>query len=309
MCGGLCRITGKEIYHYKNHPIKWVRLTGVVIAIDDFNGRRVYSLDDSSGVCIECSCALPVTPDPLPSHSIVPVRSIEPVNGNRRDAQKSEPPPDPNLPLESIDIGTVVKVKGGISMFWGQKRIEIKRVQILGSTDEEVRCWDEVGVFLRDVVGRAWILSEEEQRKCRRRWEREQRKALKEKNAEKGVKRMVEMEKMKGQESAKRSTALDSAASRVVRRLVEMERAEQEEKQKEKEKEREREREERMKRRHAYTEKEIERRNEKKHSSKSSKEKLKEKEKERTGNTNASKINIPTVAMSRIAGKYDALGL
>ncbi|KAH8811973.1 hypothetical protein F5884DRAFT_297214 [Xylogone sp. PMI_703] len=295
-----CYVDGKELYHYRNHPIKWVRLTGVVVAIDDFSGWRVYSLDDSSGACIECSCAAPITPNPLVPDPIVPNRPGERSGGNKIDsragnAQQAKPPSDPNLPLESIDIGTVVKIKGGIGIFREQKRIEIKRIQVIRSTDEEVRCWDEVRAFLKDVVGEDWMLSEEEQKKCKRRWEREQRKGLKGRGTtEKRVKRAAEME----------TTGRNEQESL----RVEMERAEREERERERQRQRESElgRDDRITRRHEYTEREMERRRQKQRSKSG---KGKENEKGRSGSSGASTIRIPAVAMSRIAGKYDALGL
>jgi hypothetical protein len=47
-------ILGKPLFHHTNHPIKWVRLTGVIVAADERAGKCIYTLDDSSGVVIEC---------------------------------------------------------------------------------------------------------------------------------------------------------------------------------------------------------------------------------------------------------------
>ncbi|KAK8044605.1 hypothetical protein PG993_004629 [Apiospora rasikravindrae] len=50
----------KYVFFHLNHPIHWVRIVGVVVAIDSFYSRRIYTIDDSSGACIECCTGLVV---------------------------------------------------------------------------------------------------------------------------------------------------------------------------------------------------------------------------------------------------------
>lgn len=272
-----------------------MRLTGVIVAIDEFQGWRVYSLDDSSGACIECSCAAPPSSPPAPD-SLIGLS-----DRNAKDAaQKVSPDPDPNLPLASINVGTVVKIKGGVGVYREQKRIEIKRIQILGCTDEEVRCWDEVYAFLRDVVGQEWKVSEEEQKSCLRRWEREQRKDFKGRSGGKAAKGTLQGEKMQDGRRGQHSVGAVARPERTMGRQKEADPGGPERRGTERERERER-----IKNRHEYTEQERARRREKQRN-KSGQGKGKEKEPETRG---ADKITIPAVAMSRIVGKYDALGL
>ena len=55
-------IAERVLFHYGNHPVKWVRVTGVIVAVDEYAGRNVYTVDDSSGMCIECVCVTPTPP-------------------------------------------------------------------------------------------------------------------------------------------------------------------------------------------------------------------------------------------------------
>ncbi|TVY85506.1 CST complex subunit STN1, partial [Lachnellula suecica] len=143
---------GRPLYHYGNHPIKWVRVTGVIVAVDEFYGRRVYTLDDSSGMCIECTC-----PVPVPAKATVTKPSA--AKGLPPTVTKAEGPTvtNPNIPWDNVDVGTVVKIKGGIKEFREQRQVEIIKVEVLGGTALEVKCWDEALVFRREVLGVPWV--------------------------------------------------------------------------------------------------------------------------------------------------------
>lgn len=170
---------GKEIYHHGNHPIKWVRITGVIIAVDEFSARRVFTVDDSSGICIECTC-----PAPSPTALAVPAHlnqasSIKPVGATGQNP-KSEPTMQPStpsvetplVPWEDMDVGVVVKIKGKPNKFRDVKQIDIIKVEVIRSTEQEVRCWNEVLAFRTDVLQVPWVVSREAEAKYRRRAER-----------------------------------------------------------------------------------------------------------------------------------------
>ena len=74
----------------------------------------------------------------------------------------------PLVPWDDVDIGVVVKVKGKVGKDWGQKRIEIIQIEVIRSTDHEVRCWNEVLAFRKDILRNPWVVSEEEEEQCRK---------------------------------------------------------------------------------------------------------------------------------------------
>jgi len=82
---------------------------------------------------------------------------------------------EPIVPWEQMDVGTVVKVKGRVGDYWKQKQVEVVKVEVLRCIDAEVKCWNEVMDFRRDVLGKEWVVSKEEEEKCRRARERELR--------------------------------------------------------------------------------------------------------------------------------------
>ena len=165
----------------------------------------MYTLDDSSGACLECVCTLPSPPAQavgtgIPEH----LQQINEVakagssvslqgkgKGNRimgdgqgRDIEKEKIPPSvrtPSVPWEEVDVGSVVKIKGMVGVRWGMKQVEVIKVEVLRSTDMEVRCWNEVSAFKRDVLSRSWVVSTEEEEKCKKRREKELRHAARKK--------------------------------------------------------------------------------------------------------------------------------
>jgi hypothetical protein len=102
--------------------------------------------------------------------------------GDDGKGKKKEPSvEDPNVPWEEMDVGIVVKVKGRVGRNWmGVMQVEVIKVEVLGCTDMEVRCWNEVMAFRRDVLGRPWVVGKEDEEKCLRRRERELRHRRKE---------------------------------------------------------------------------------------------------------------------------------
>src|SRR4051812_37527160 len=51
--------TGQDLYFHLNHPVRWVQVAGVVVAIDGFEGTRGYTIDVSSGATVECRLNVP----------------------------------------------------------------------------------------------------------------------------------------------------------------------------------------------------------------------------------------------------------
>ncbi|KAI1416527.1 hypothetical protein F5Y13DRAFT_154130 [Hypoxylon sp. FL1857] len=146
-----------DVFFSLNHPIRWVRIVGVVVAIDEFYGHRVYTVDDSTGRCIECSKDIP-----------------KPIDSGQQDGAGSEPTkdtptpaPEPD-PLSDIDVGMTVEVKGSTKLFRGQKQIKIQKLQRIRSTNQEVQFWNKIRDFREEVLGRPWVLEKKEIRRCKK---------------------------------------------------------------------------------------------------------------------------------------------
>ncbi|KAK6223695.1 OB-fold nucleic acid binding domain-containing protein [Colletotrichum tabaci] len=149
----------QDFYFHNNLPIKWARIVGIVVAVDDFPGRRIYTVDDSSGACIECVVVLK-TP-PLLDTSAPKPDTAGRFNGNR-------PQPQPPADCLDVDVGSVVDLKGGLATFREEKQIKIEKVRIIRSTEQEVALWERRTRFRNDVLLQPWVLSEKQIRKCKK---------------------------------------------------------------------------------------------------------------------------------------------
>jgi endo-1,3(4)-beta-glucanase len=105
--------------------------------------------------------------------------------GSREDAKKRGKRADqpsaqnPLVPWEAVDVGRVLKIKGQVTTFRGMKQIDVIKIEVLGGTEGEVRCWDEMVAFRRDVLSVPWVVSPEEEEGCRRERERSLRRERK----------------------------------------------------------------------------------------------------------------------------------
>ncbi|EWG38714.1 hypothetical protein FVEG_01868 [Fusarium verticillioides 7600] len=158
---------GENFYFYRNLPIKWVRIVGLVVAIDEFASRRVYTIDDSSGACIECIISIPIsggdenratTGDAVPKKADI------------------DPPQIPD-PFPNIDVGCVVDVKGGLSTFRDERQLTIEKMTKVRGTAQEVALWEKRVKFKSEVLEKPWVLRSSEIRRCRKEAERSEEEA------------------------------------------------------------------------------------------------------------------------------------
>ncbi|KAK7420270.1 hypothetical protein QQZ08_010470 [Neonectria magnoliae] len=159
---------GENFYFYKNLPIKWVRIIGVVVAIDEYAGRRIYTVDDSSGACIECTIGAPA---PVKKDAVRKEES-EP----EKKAADIDLPPTA-APYEDIRVGSVVDVKGRISIFRDEKQINIEKMAALRSTAQEVALWEKRAKLRTQVLDKPWVLRKRDIRRCRQEAEQSEEKA------------------------------------------------------------------------------------------------------------------------------------
>jgi Telomere regulation protein Stn1 len=160
---------GQDLYFHRNHPIKWVRVAGVVVAIDDFHNRRIYTVDDSSGSTIECVVKVPQPP--AGSDRALGAKQ-ESVAAKASKTTVAETNQEQSQKLDSeVDVGHIIDIKGGVGIFRDMKQILVEKITHLRSTEQEVRFWEKVTQLRNEVLNQPWVLSEREVRKCRRKAE------------------------------------------------------------------------------------------------------------------------------------------
>ncbi|KAF2468644.1 uncharacterized protein BDR25DRAFT_290439 [Lindgomyces ingoldianus] len=161
----------QHIYFNLNYPIRYVCIVGTVVAIDDINLKyTVLTIDDGSGATVEVKIVR-LTPDIYNSVESPSNTTIGNVNVIVRTGCF-----EVTVDHQQVDIGSVIKAKCTISEFRGMKQLEIKRVWIVPTTNEEVQAWAETAAFKREVLSKPWHLTSAEHKKIKKEIKRERRK-------------------------------------------------------------------------------------------------------------------------------------
>ncbi|KAK6846164.1 hypothetical protein PG987_001352, partial [Apiospora arundinis] len=141
----------KYMFFHLNHPISWVRIVGVVVAIDSFYSRRIYTIDDSSGACIEQRC--------------------------RGSRTMMIPPTTPAAaaadPYPNIETGLVVDIKGVLTVFRNEPQIGVVKMAHVRSTNAEVAFWAKIRAFRAETLARPWVVDAAMVRRLKRHNEKE----------------------------------------------------------------------------------------------------------------------------------------
>ena len=149
------------MFFYNNHPIRYVRLVGVVVAFDILDRGFVFAIDDGSGSTIDVRCD---RPKQVLNDAPYDVKSVL-----AEIPKKGLTPSRKEVDLSDIDVGTVVKVKGLVGVRWGgEKQIRLERIWIVQSTSEEILAWEETSDFRSQTLSRPWTLSDKEVRRAQR---------------------------------------------------------------------------------------------------------------------------------------------
>ncbi|KAG4301669.1 hypothetical protein PCANB_001879 [Pneumocystis canis] len=117
-----------------NHPIRWVHLLGVVVAMEKREKKDLIALDDASGRIIE----LVLKEDQ--HRQLVPELSDTP---------------------GLLEIGTRIKVRGTFFRSHGRRQIRVIKLETVHDPNVEVAGWEERLRLKRDVLSKVWRVDSE----------------------------------------------------------------------------------------------------------------------------------------------------
>ena len=180
-------MAGQNIYFHLNHPIRWVRLVGVIVAFDLYPNRVTMTLDDSSGLTIEIFCRKE-TSNRTPVGTTVDCHGAISLNSEARfldDGQVYTTNEGYKVNLSGIDLGSIVKVKGGVGEYRGTKQVTLERIcmlappegllcllmlaseAIIPTTNEEASAWAENATFRERVLSKHWVVDQRKQQQAK----------------------------------------------------------------------------------------------------------------------------------------------
>ena len=141
-----------------------------MVSIEDFAGKRAFTIDDSSGYCIEAIVTYTA------ASKTDPTKASDPNSFPQGHANSNPPlvePTGPNseaasAPYPDIDVGVVVDIKGRLCQFRGEPQVKVEKMSHLRSTAQEVLLWEKRAKFRREVLDVVWTLRERDIRRCRK---------------------------------------------------------------------------------------------------------------------------------------------
>lgn len=153
------KIDQTSTYFWRNLPIRWARIVGVVLAVDDYFNKRVLTVDDSSGACVECLFTVPDKGDAG--------GAIEGA-GAEAEARASTSSGANGVGI-GVGVGAVVEVRGRIVEFRDERQIRITSLRPVPSTAHELVLWRKRARFRHLVLdGPPWVVTAAEARRHRR---------------------------------------------------------------------------------------------------------------------------------------------
>jgi len=163
---------GQKVYFYRNHPIQFVRVVGLVVEIETLAEGKytLLTLDDGSGECM----VVKIKRRELAKDDEAEYPSNTEVDNV--DVRVSMGLPSVFLDNKPVQLGDVVKVKGTIETFRNVRQLELKRMFKVKDTNEEAQTWSEVARWKRDVLSKPWVLSTAERDKVDAQIQREKQK-------------------------------------------------------------------------------------------------------------------------------------
>lgn len=124
------------------------------MAIDDINTKyTVLTIDDGSGAVLELKIVriVPAELNAVDTSSNTTISNLDII---------SRPGTfDVIIDGQTIEIGTIVKAKGTVSEFRSIKQLDLKRIQVIASTNEEAKAWAETAEYKKKYLSVPWRLT------------------------------------------------------------------------------------------------------------------------------------------------------
>jgi len=191
-------VIAQNIYFHLNHPIRYVYLCGVITEIEYIkNLYTVLTLDDGSGATIEVKITHVMPVAAKPSSTVVSNEQVEigddgddfwletakdrtaRTSASSTTVYKTQTADltvkttaffDNSIDLgdQRIDIGTTIKAKGTLNIWWGSFQLNLLRTFVVHDVDAEVEVWEGYAEFCEKVLVKPWSLSSHEVKRLER---------------------------------------------------------------------------------------------------------------------------------------------
>ncbi|KAL5336458.1 hypothetical protein BJX70DRAFT_389982 [Aspergillus crustosus] len=164
------------LFFYKNHPIRFVNVLGLILTRVDVPRRTIITLDDSTGATID---VVILKKEDSASSGAIPVAASKASNANENDDNDNEDKQQTqrethqsattNTPLNITPLtpGKLVQIKGTLSIFRSTMQINLERFFPVRDTNAEMRFLEARDKFFVRTLSVPWVLGKEEVERLR----------------------------------------------------------------------------------------------------------------------------------------------
>jgi hypothetical protein len=155
----------RHLFFLLNHPIRYVSVTGPIVAIEEIPNKFVLlTIDDGSGATVQVKIKLLRA---TTSDDISPVD--KPSNTTVSNVNVYSAPGTFSVEIDgtALDVGTVIRAKCTVSSFRGINQLDLQRTSIIPTTTKEALAWREVALWKSRILSKPWVISERQLRRLR----------------------------------------------------------------------------------------------------------------------------------------------
>ena len=166
------------LFHYLNHPLPYIQLCGIVVEITEQNdlGFVVLRLDDSSGYLVTALIKQWIdTKQEDRSCNPTKVVDILEIKPSERIIYGCSWLSNSKFDLPSIRIGSVLRIKGRVSLWKLGRQILVEKYDVFHSTVQEVDYWKGMSRDFKNILNEPWHISEQDMLEQTRNFELEKR--------------------------------------------------------------------------------------------------------------------------------------
>ena len=195
------------LFHYLNHPLPYIQVCGIVVEITERKdlGFVVLKLDDSSGCLITAMIKRWIDVSTTKhedrscnSTKVIDMLEVKPTESISHGCGWLS---NEKLDLWSIRIGSVLRIRGRLSLWKLGRQILVEKYDVFKSTAREIDYWKEMSRDFKNVLIEPWYLSEQSMLELTGKFERDKR------AREKHVLRMERRAKRERKEKISRAKA------------------------------------------------------------------------------------------------------
>lgn len=133
------------IYTHLQQPVRWIRLTGILTAVEDHEQRWLLTLDDGSGLAIQLIIKKELAQELT---CLEAKRVVEDGMGLRKRVEPQ------GASMRGIGRGSCVDVRGTIGQFRAVRQMQVLRIALVETTEMEVETWELRNALQRRMIKR-----------------------------------------------------------------------------------------------------------------------------------------------------------